>query len=748
MQGQRSRGWLPELLVQVAVRYPFRVLLVWAAILFLGAFGVSRVHIDTTTDSVLDTGGSSWVFYKSSQGRFGGDEIVVVALPGRLPFERQVLKDVERLTRELELVEGVQRVDSLASVPLIRVESDGRLQLSPAIDGSRGVKALQGLVAKDRIAPRILISEDGRVAALNVILEREFSQYDKAVSEIQEIVDMDTAWISGVPVFRREASARTRREVILFVPITVLAIGFLISVAYRSLKMAAIALTVGAAGSWLMTAAMGATGVSLSLVTMILPSIMLALGCAYVMHILSAAHGCSDFLELEDRLRRVALPVLLSCLTTAIGFAAIGTIGIDEVRAVGGFGALGALVLGVASLTLAPAMLTQWCVPFSAQPTLAWEGKLVRGLLKIADKRRRAVFVLWSGALLAAVLGISRIEVVTDATQWFPPGDSVRDQYDSIGGALSGISPVNVVVESRGGRSALEPDVLSAIDGLSAFLGSLDQVGKAISICDPLRQIHGGFLEDESMPLPIGGGEAEQYLVLLESVDQVADLIAEDRQSANILLRVNDNGSEAILDVEESAAGWWAKNGPRDFEIRTTGIMYEFARAQDEISFGQIRGLLLALGVIGIVIFLALRDLPLAVVSMVPNLVPTVMVFGVMGWAGIPLDAGTVIVGSLSLGVAVDDTVHLVSRFHEDMRGGADPVQSLEGALAAVIHPIVLTTVVLVVGFGLIGLSGFVLTRNLGLLLAGVASVCLLADLILLPALLVAVRFGPRASLV
>jgi hypothetical protein len=165
--------------------------------------------------------------------------------------------------------------------------------------------------------------------------------------------------------------------------------------------------------------------------------------------------------------------------------------------------------------------------------------------------------------------------------------------------------------------------------------------------------------------------------------------------------------------------------------------MYEFARAEDEIAYGQLRGLLLALSAIGITMFLALGNLRLALVSMVPNIVPTAMVFGLMGWIGIPLDAGTVVIGSLALGIAVDDTIHLVNGFHERREDGATYETALRDTLSNVLHPVVLTTAAISLGFGLIGFSGFALTRNVGLLLAGVTVVSLVADLILLPALLV-----------
>jgi predicted RND superfamily exporter protein len=515
---------------------------------------------------------------------------------------------------------------------------------------------------------------------------------------------------------------------------TILVVGGLLAVAYRSVRMTFLALSIGAIGTWVVVATMGLLSVPLSLVTLLLPSIMLALGCAYSIHMLSAARGPSNYLG--DRLKHVALPVALSSLTTAIGFSAIGTIAIDEVRYVGGFGALGALVLGIATLTVAPALLTLWETKVDFEPPRLVTSRLRPLIVRIATKRARTALVVWLGVLAILAIGIWRVDVVSDPTKWFRPGSEVRDSYESIGMELSGISPVNVVVESDSGDSVTSPAALSAIDGLTTFLEEIPYVGKATSIRDPLRQLHGGFSDDDSYPLPVEPNLAEQYLLLLESVEQISDLVLADRSAANILLRVNDNGSEALLEIERRADQWWAQHGPQGFTARTTGIMYEFARAQNEISYGQLRGLTLAFIAIGITMLLALRSFRLAFLSMVPNVVPTAMVFGVMGWLSMPLDAGTVVIGSLALGIAVDDTIHLVSGFHEGLEAGRSSAEALGEAVDRVLHPVILTTVAIGLGFGLFGFSGFTLTRNVGLLLAGIAVVCLLADLFLLPALL------------
>jgi hypothetical protein len=706
----------------------------WLAILAATAFGLADLKIDTTTDSVLNTDSAAWAYYQQSQARFGGDQILVVALPGLEPFDESLLAEVDQLSARIERLEGVRRVDSLSTVPVISGEPDGTLNLDPAISIPIDGDAVARRIAHDRIAPRSLISDDGKVFALNVLIERNYSDYRQIVSTARQLTSQLRTWISGVPVFRSTASARTQRELFAFVPMTILVVGGLLAVAYRSVRMTFLALSIGAIGTWVVVATMGLLSVPLSLVTLLLPSIMLALGCAYSIHMLSAARGPSNYLG--DRLKHVALPVALSSLTTAIGFSAIGTIAIDEVRYVGGFGALGALVLGIATLTVAPALLTLWETKVDFEPPRLVTSRLRPLIVRIATKRARTALVVWLGVLAILAIGIWRVDVVSDPTKWFRPGSEVRDSYESIGMELSGISPVNVVVESDSGDSVTSPAALSAIDGLTTFLEEIPYVGKATSIRDPLRQLHGGFSDDDSYPLPVEPNLAEQYLLLLESVEQISDLVLADRSAANILLRVNDNGSEALLEIERRADQWWAQHGPQGFTARTTGIMYEFARAQNEISYGQLRGLTLAFIAIGITMLLALRSFRLAFLSMVPNVVPTAMVFGVMGWLSMPLDAGTVVIGSLALGIAVDDTIHLVSGFHEGLEAGRSSAEALGEAVDRVLHPVILTTVAIGLGFGLFGFSGFTLTRNVGLLLAGIAVVCLLADLFLLPALL------------
>ena len=737
------RARLPDAAIQMAVRHPGAVLLFWLLLCIAAAPGIWALRVDTSTDSVLDRRHPAWQIYQHSQDLFGGDEIIAVALRGREPFDPAVLDEIERLSARFETLPDIRRVDSLATVPVVHVDRRGDLDLRPALQGAPAEprarsRYVADRIRRDRIAPGSLVSEDGRVFAVNLVLERGAeSRHAQLLETLHDLVDPTGGILSGVPVFRVAANERTGSEILFFAPLTALLIAAFLVVVFRSLTVVAMGAAPGVVGSWILLAAMGAFGAPLSITTMVLPSLILALGCAYAMHFLIAASGPRDRDSLERALRRVALPVALSGLTTVVGFVSIALVRIDAVRFAGGYGALGVLIVTAVTLTLLPAILTLRPLPSRPPQGFVWvRDRLAPRLIDVITRRRRAVLLAWTLLTLALAAGLGRVEVETDATRWLPPGNPVRDSYEQIRSALSGISPVNVLIEGGPGRSVLEPAPLAAIDALTSYLQSLPEVGKALSLTDPLRQLHGGFQGDPALPLPATRPLAEQYLLLLESVEPIADLVTGDRSTANILLRVDDNGSSSLMRLAEQATTWWDEHGAAGYTARPTGIMYEFARAENEIAFGQLRGLTLALAVISAILFAIFRWPRLALVSLVPNAIPLVLIFGTMGLLGWPLDAGTVMIGGLALGVAVDDTIHVATGFFGRTSAGEDVALALRETLRSVLPAILSTSLMISLAFAVLGLSEFSIIRNLGLLTAGIMILCLLADVTLLPALL------------
>jgi predicted RND superfamily exporter protein len=359
---------------------------------------------------------------------------------------------------------------------------------------------------------------------------------------------------------------------------------------------------------------------------------------------------------------------------------------------------------------------------------------LVESLVR---RRRVAIGVAWAALIAIAVLGASRLAISTDIILWFPQGTAIRDDYERIRSELSGITPVNVMISAKTKQApdVTAPPVLERIDRLAAALEAHPNVGKALSIADPIRMLHREFASAGDV-LPEDRDLIEQYLVLLSGEARIDDVLSFDRRSANVLLRVDDNGSEEIMALGEWVTAWWERFGDSAYEVRTTGIMYEFGRAEEAIAYGQIRGLLLAAAAIGLVLLLIFRDLRTAALAMTVNLVPIGLGFGGMGLLGIPLAAATVCIGSTALGIAVDDTIHVVTGHRQGLAAGLSSREALGRALERVLPALVFTTISISAAFAVLGLSGFSLIRNLGIVTAVLVVLCLVADLTLLPALL------------
>jgi predicted RND superfamily exporter protein len=526
-----------------------------------------------------------------------------------------------------------------------------------------------------------------------------------------------------------------------------LLVGALVAVAFGQLAAVLASLGAAALGTWVALGTMGATGTPLSLSTVTLPSILLALGCAYVMHVLTAARTLREPAAITAAIARVTRPIAISGLTTVIGFLAMSTVRIGAIRELATIGAIGVLSVLAAALTFAPAVLSLRPLGDRGGRLDWWiRGVLTRRLVSFAVERPRTILASW--LVLGAVFGVgaANLKVETDIILWFPSGTPIRDSYEAIRARLSGITPMNVMIESEQGRAVTEPDVLAAVDALARHLEGLPEVGRALSVADPLGQIHAGFIGEADAELPDNRPLIEQYLVLLGSVPQLRDLISDDRMGANVLLRVDVNGSRQLLAVGDEVARWWREHGPADFSVQTTGIMYEFGRAEEEIAQGQLRGLGLAFAAIG-VIFLALFRRPgPALAPFLPNALPLLMTYGFMGLVGIPLDAATVCIGSVALGIAVDDTVHVALGYRAARESGVHPQAALHLALHRVLPALMLTTIAIASGFAVLGLSEFTMVRHFGLVTAGMVVLCLLADATLLPVLLLAMEPKRSAS--
>jgi uncharacterized protein len=730
---------LVAVIVSNAVRDPQRAIGIWALLVVLCLLGMTQLRVEIATESVLDQSGADWRRYVESTETFGSDEDIVVALPAPTFFDDKTISSLRDLSERLAALPGVRRVDSLATTPLVRVSADGDIEYSPPfaepLSSEQTPIHARACLASESMRG-LLVANDGKTFSLRLRLSDPLSLDVQHLSQgIREALGTQEAWVSGVPIFRAETGRYTRREIERFVPLTILVMSILLALFFRSAAAVALSLAIGSTGAIVVLGLMGYLGVPLSLTAAILPSILLAIGCANATHLLAEVPPEHHDELLRDAASDVGGPLSMAAAVTALAFLSGALVPIEAVRVIAVFGALGALVIALATIHLAVAILQLRTISRAHFPEHGFFASVSRRVTHITTTYPRTMLSAWTFALGAVASGILHVSIETDVTQWFPRDGEVRRSYDAISQRLAGISPLNIVIDAGPDGSTTTPEVLRAIDGLTHHLETLPPVGRAISVASVLRDASRGF-DGPDRGLPATSPLIEQYLLVLESSEEVREFISSDRRLASVSVRANNNGSETLLSIASEAERWWRANGVAGVSAHSTGIMYEFARAEREITTGQLSGLGLDCVALACLYFLLFRSVSLTAVAVIPTIATVLTTFGLLGWSGSALDAGTVFVGALAVGVTVDETVHLVSAYARAKRSGDHDRDALGVALKRVFPALIMTTTTLAAGFLVLGISSFAFIRQLGLATAIAMAVCALANATLLPSLL------------
>ncbi|HIJ22899.1 MAG: MMPL family transporter [Gammaproteobacteria bacterium] len=517
-------------------------------------------------------------------------------------------------------------------------------------------------------------------------------------------------------------------------------------------------------------ALMALSGTALKLPTQILPSFVLAVGVGDSVHILSIFYRRYD--HTGDKLEAIrfalghsGLAVVMTSLTTAAGLFSFSTAELGAVAELGVFGAAGVLLAMFYSLILLPTLLAIFPVRRkhhkSSDSEADEEGNTVTGMMDrllnraVSVSTNHAATVVFVAAILfiVAIAGITQLQFKHDVMKWLPEEIPIRVATDHLDRDLNGTISVEVIVDSGEQEGLYNPQIIGALskiqDELDHFgdeLNGLD-AGKRISVIDVLRETNQALNENQAAyyVTPKERQLIAQELLLFENSgsDDLENLVDSELRTARITLRLpwRDAGSyTAIVDEVQERVD---QALPEGVESQVTGLMMIFARTLDAMMTSMAQSYTIAAFVVTMMMILLVGHIRLGLISMVPNLLPITIVLGFMGITGLPLDAFTMLIGSIALGLAVDDTVHFMHNFQRYYRQSGDTVEAITHTLHTAGRAMVVTTIVLSLGFLIFMRSDMNNLINFGGLTGMAIILALLADLLLAPALMTLV-FGKR----
>jgi len=732
------------------------------ATLVLGA-GALRVGSDSGYRAFLGAGHPVVRDLDAVAARFGGGVPFAIsfacrdAAPCRSVFDPPALALAHALATQLAKVNGVRRVDGPATSPLLAPELfdlPRARQLAPEGRPAPDLAELAPRALADPLWAGQIVSPDGTAGALVVTLEDSASEtaeraVDAALAALAPFEARGfTFALAGGPVEFVVAGRELDRAARRLVPAIVVLVGAIVWLAFRSAPLALLALAiVGLALLW-SVGLQGWLGWPRNSFFQVLPPLLLTIGVCYGIHVVAAyaerlaasASGEGASRALSAALHDVARPCLYTALTTAAGFASFYGSGLESLVRFGWIAAFGVMASLVATFSLLPIALVRlpvrWTSP--ARTHAGWRTALTF-LTRFAMRRPRLTLVLTALLSLLAAAGLARLRIDASFEEIYGEENQVV-RWARAAAEVRSAETLELGLALPPGMEASAPEALATLAHLEA-VAARPGLGRPLSILTPMRELH-RLLHGDELVLAGAASEPERFVSLQRMLRREAPELF-TLYVAPGALRLSLQGEKLPQDelraLVSSVERDVAAALPAGFSATVTGPLAVVSRMIDEIRATQISSFGSALVLVGVLAALCLRSVKLALLALVPTTLPVLLTLGAMGALGVPLDIGTAMVAAIVLGLGVDEALHLLSAYRRRRDDGLARDAAIDAALREVGPALLTSAAALGAGFLVLVFVPWKSLASFGAVTAVAIAASLLADLLLLPALLLVI---------
>jgi predicted RND superfamily exporter protein len=715
--------------------------------------GAVRLKLDSSLDRLMPDEDDDRLFYESARKLFGSDETIVVALAADPLFTAENLGRIQRMTKRFSEIDGVAEVVSMATAMNVR-SVDGDLQIEPFLSKIPTDPAALAAIRDQTLANPMyagnLVSHKGTTTALvlhianmpqSEFLKRGIEEKIRAIAEEER--GETTVWITGSAIVKNAIARILLGDLSRIVPLA-LALAMLVALlSYRSFRGVLVPLMCVVLGIVWTLAVMVWLGRPLNIVTVIVPPLLITVGYAYAMHLMSEYYTIARAGETKPSevaahaLSEEVVPILVCGFTTAVGFGSVAVSPLSSVREFAFFSVLGTVLTVMITLTAAPALLSLLSVP-KVVPVEKRGTRLDRMAARLAEfdvRNHRAIFAVAALVFCISLYGMTRIEVNSEIVGSFSRSEPVRRDAEAVNANLDGANPLYIVISTGTADAFKDPANLRQLVLLEDWLKQQPEVGSVTSLADYLMVVNRAFHDDDpkQLAIPESRALAGQLLTFADNKD-VRSLVDARYKTANILVRSTAANSKQVKALADRIDARLAEL-PERMHGRVTGSTVLISRAVDDMVSGTAQSLALGFGLIYLVLVALFASFRVGLVALAPNALPVSIYFGVMGLAGIGLNSTTGLVADIVLGIAIDDTIHYMHRFNVEAKRLGDEKKGTIAALSALGRPVTLTGIALCLGFLVMGLSRLSSQREFGLLASFTLACGWVCEMTLTPAL-------------
>ncbi len=823
-----------EFFFRAVIRFRWLVIAFLLGVSGLACMQIRNLRFESDLDAMVPADDPVNVYKEQVEERFGMRDNIVIGVLNDNPdengvFNPRTLEIVKDLSEKIALLPGIKAirdedVSSVATMDNITGTVDG-LVVDPFMEDvprtAEALDALKGNLFRNEMYVDWLVSRDGTGLLIMAKLESAVGNTDglaeraKAYDAIEAMVQAkrdagtpERLYVAGRGAMEVTVGRYGRQDMARFLPLVLGVVVVVLYLTYRSVRgvLLPFAVVVGAV-TWTL-GLMGGLGVPLYFISTMMPVVVMAVGVADGIHILSRYYD--EILEHPDKngpeavmatMNEMWLPVVLTSLTTAAGFLSFLTAPMPPQRDFGLFAAVGVLVAMALSLTLLPAVLAMLPLKVSRglvrqmrrSGDLAATGWAARTLASLGRGVARRPGLVWGPTLVAVLVclvGTQRLVVNTSAIRIFPDGSSVRTAEGVLRRKFQGTVPLYIAIEGEEADRLKDPGLLRQIDRMQAQIEQDPVVGGSVSIAEFIKRMNRVMNEDRSdmEVIPTSRDLVAQYLLLYSfsgEPDDFEEVVDYDYQHANVAFYLREDSTHEIvrvvrqiqdyalaefgraeqenavsdeplslrvgrwlLDLDPIHTGWDTDSG---FRIGFAGGAYFTYHLSELVISGQVSSLLTSLVAVFLLTALMFRSLAAGLVNVIPIGIVIIFSFGVMGLFNLDLEVGKALTSSMVIGIGIDYTIHFLSKYRLKVRSGLrQPAALTVATMATSGKAIFFNAVVVIGGFAVFLSSNFLPNFYLGAMLVLNMSACLLVSMTVLPALLNTVKprfvYGPAAT--
>ncbi|WP_017729922.1 efflux RND transporter permease subunit [Nafulsella turpanensis] len=755
------------------------LLLLLSVLTLLFLYGGSRLRFDYNFENFFPTGDKDLEFFLEYRKLFENDnDYLLIGIRNEEGiFEEDFLQKLEVVTQQIDSLGLSEQVLSITNLVNPVAGPFGLLQPKvvqvnapenyhqDSLEIYENEQLVGTLVAENIPAVSILVRHE------QMISKKEADLLMQQINQILGQYTFDEVHLAGKAKAQAVYIQKMQQEMLIFVSASMLLVILFLAIAYRSFWGVWVPLLVVLLTAVWIAGFMGLTGKMLDVMMVLLPTIMFVVGMSDVVHILTKyieelRNGKSKVAALRVTFREVGLANLLTSLTTAVGFLTLLTASIPPIRDFGLYTAIGVFMAFILAFTLLPAILLLMKKPKVAdreRNRLLWTNML-RRLFGWVLNHRGLIVILAASVISIAIFGISRLEINTFLLEDVRENDPLRQDFfffdEHFGGSKSIEMAILVQDNSKGiYNKAVLQEVGKMEEHLREEFGVRNIVSPLTLAKSINKALNGGMQSYFSLP------EEE---AAFKRIQRMAEAIPKERQpiplSADSLAlaqsqlssmkvgavgrisgKMPDIGSrltnQKVLKMEQFIE---ENINPELVRFRLTGTSMLIDKNANYLVNNMLQGLTIAFVVIAAIAGLLFRSLRMIIITLIPNIIPLLMVAGIMGLSGIYLKMSTSIIFTIAFGIAVDDTIHFISKFRIELGKGKSVLYALKNTFLYTGKAILITTIILAGGFLTLILSSFGGTFYTGLLVSMTLIFAVVADLLLLPVLII--LFFPRTK--